>query len=80
MVGTLKVSKILKKDLVHGKAPYIRKGQLYFDTIKVGKSAFSLFNKNKLLVTYEFPHLVRFHLGETVTFNLTEGKMRIKLT
>ena len=79
MVDTLKVSKILKEDLIHGKAPYIRKGQLYFDTIKVGKSSFSFLNKNKLLVTTEFPRKVSFHLGETVTFNLTEGKMKIKI-
>jgi len=79
MIGTSKVSKILKEDLIHGKVPYIRNGQLYFDTIKVGKSAFSFLNKNKLLVTTEFPHEVSFHLGETVTFNLTEGKMRIKI-
>lgn len=74
-----KISKILKEDLIHGKAFYIRKGQLYFDQIKVGKSAFSFLNKNKLLVTMEFPKDVQFHLGETVSFNLTEGKMKIKV-
>jgi len=79
MVGTLKVSKILKEDLIKGKAPYIRNGKLYFDTINVGKSSFSFLNKNKLLVTTEFPHEVSFHLGETVTFNLIEGKMKIKI-
>ena len=79
MNSNWEISKVFKENLIKGKAPYVRNGQLYFDTIKVGKSAFSFLNKNKLLVTMEFPHEVSFHLGETVTFNLTEGKMKIKL-
>ena len=69
----------MKEDLLKGKSPYVRDGQLYFNQITVSESNFKFYNKTKLLVKMEFPRKVSFATGETVMFILTEGKMKIRL-
>ncbi len=69
----------MKEDLLKGAAPYVRKGQLYFNEIKVSESRIEFLNKSKLLMTMDFPKVVSFRQGETATVALTEGKMKIKI-
>ncbi len=79
MSMVMKVSNIFKKDLLKGNSSYVRNGKLYFNRIEFSEIEFKFFNKNKLLVTFKFPHKVNFDKGETATFVLSEGNMKIEL-
>jgi len=67
----------VKKDLLQGRASYIKKGRLYFDSIS--------FNGDRVYVSYKGRDLVEWKitedlkLGNTYTLQLDEGYMRIDI-
>lgn len=74
------ISNEVKRGLIYGKAPYIRGGNLYFDSIQVSKDNLVIRHKGKDMATFEPVHPVNFEGGETLTFFLEEGHMKIRLT
>lgn len=80
------IENAVKRDLVIGKAPYIRKGNLYFDTVSFDCSnkEFFISHKNKILVRWSTGlEAVQTKVNDIplgiISLKLTEGKMKIKV-
>ncbi len=69
----------LKKDLLEYNAPYIRKGNLYFNSISVDlcNKEFYIAHNGKVLARWPVEN---WDAGEIITLEFTEGRMKIKVT
>ncbi len=80
-----KVTVELKERLLNGRGPkYIYKGMLNFNSftiqIKDNKTLLTIYHKDKTpLAVFDGPE-VHMERGETFTFNIDKGIMKIKIT
>jgi|GEM_PF-4348714 hypothetical protein len=82
-----KFTTMVLEDLVSGTADYIvwkksfRKGvaNMLFDTITMGKDRCSISYKGKELVSWKTPE-VDFEGGSTLSWRISEGVMKVRLT
>ena len=67
----------VKKDLLDGEATaYIRDGYLYFDGLLVDQKGVALMHKGREVAKWV---KVDYASGETITLNISDGRMRIKI-
>ena len=75
------ISRWLRKNLVKGNSRgCIRNGFLHFNRIEIKEKEVNLFHKTKMVFTITIDQPVNFSSGETLTFMLTDGTMKIELS
>lgn len=78
--ANVKISKVMKKDLLTGESQYVKKSYIVFDSLKIETAknmlTVSFYNNTTLLATMK----TETH-GEVdaIGFDLIDGKMRIEM-
>lgn len=76
------MSDSLKEDILKGDSKYIKDRMIIFDSIsfqEVGVgSSIKIYNKGNALVTFYIDR--KYTSGDVITFQVTEGKMKIELS
>lgn len=74
----VRISDVCKQDVLDGKADYVRHNELHFDSIAFGNDLVQFCVGNKVVADMPMPK-VSFIDGDTLTLELVDGKMAIRI-
>ncbi len=76
---SMKFSSKCLKDLVCGKADYIREGILHFNSIKIDNECLAFLVNGQIVASLEMPKNINFSCGDSATIELTDGMISVKI-